>query len=61
MSLHESRGDRERGVNRSEKPQSRESSDRPVRADGLTAHDDFQTPSRRPGLAILDYEEGESI
>jgi hypothetical protein len=61
MSLHETRGDRERGANQSDKPQSRESAERPVRTDGLTAHDDFRVPSRRPGLAILDYEEGESI
>ena len=61
MSLHESRGDRDRGANNSDKPQSRESAQRPVRADGLTAHDDFQPPSRKAGLAILDYEEGESI
>jgi hypothetical protein len=61
MSLHESRGDRDRGAGNSDKPQSRESFQRPARADGLTAHDDFKPPSRRAGLAILDYEEGESI
>ena len=61
MSLRESRGNRDRGANNSDKPQSRESVQRPVRADGLTAHDDFQPPSRKAGLAILDYEEGESI
>ena len=61
MSLNESRGDRDRGASNSDKPQSRESTQRPPRSDGLTAHDDFQPPGRKAGLAILDYEEGESI
>ena len=61
MSMQESHGDRGRGTNGSDKPQARESVERPTRADGFTAHDDFQPPSRKAGLAILDYEEGESI
>ncbi|CAN5649493.1 hypothetical protein BH11PSE7_BH11PSE7_37960 [soil metagenome] len=61
MSLHESQGDRERGAGKSDKPQSRELTERPMRADGFAAHDDFQPPNRKAGLAILDYEEGESI
>lgn len=34
---------------------------RVVRSDGLLPHDAFNPPQRRAGLAILDYEEGESI
>lgn len=62
MSLNDSSVDRDSRSNTSEKPKSRESVFvRKARADGLTAHDDFRSPDRKPGLAILDYEEGESI
>ena len=44
-----------------DRPQQRQSQERTVRADGFAPHDDFSPPQRRPGLAILDYEEGESI
>lgn len=32
-----------------------------MRLDGFAPHDAFRAAERRPGLAILDYEEGESI
>ncbi|MES2974971.1 MAG: hypothetical protein V4757_15260 [Pseudomonadota bacterium] len=43
------------------KPQQRQLQERTLRADGFATHDAFNPPQRRPGLAILDYEEGESI
>ena len=61
MSMLESnRGDARRHSESGER-QERPSAERVLRLDGFAAHDDFQAPQRRPGLAILDYEEGESI
>jgi len=63
MSMLESEQDtRRNSASQSDRPgQQRQGEERSINAQGFAAHDDFRPADRRPGLAILEYEEGESI
>ncbi len=65
MSLNEVIHDKPRNSSGIDRPASRDSdnhsSRQSIRLEGFAAHDEFKAASRKPGLAIFDYEEGESI